>query len=354
MLCRLRTDAQRAALCVAVVAASATATSAQAVSPLREENFRREPNGVILGRVAPGASMRVVGSEGNWTQADLEGWVWLASLRASDTELDLVVSAAGGENIRSGPSGTIIGRLEEGALLEELERNPQWARVRRRGWIWSASVAAVAGAASAPTGARGSGPAPSTAARGGPPATARSGGPAARQPSGFANVGPSGAAILTAPDGDTLALAAPSRDLQVVSRDGNWARVRVEGWVWLPAATQGSAAPAAALAPVTPQDLTTNPDAHAGRVVSWLLQFISLERAEAIRTDFRQGEPFLLTRYGSGDGPFVYVAVPPERVTDVQGLVPLERITVTARIRTGASALTGSPIVDLLSFERSR
>jgi hypothetical protein len=348
---RLRTAARRVTLCLAVATASATATSAQAVSPRSEENFRREPNGVILGRVAPGASLQVVGRDGNWTQADVEGWVWLASLRASDTELDLVVSAAGGENLRNGPSGTIIGRLEEGALLEEVERNAQWARVRRRGWIWSASVAAAAGAPAA----RGSGPASApTTARGAAPPAARSGGPAARQPSGYANVGPSGAAILSSPDGDTIAQAAPSRDVQVVSREGNWARVRVEGWVWMPQGAQGAAAPATTLAAVTPQDLSGNPDAHAGRVVSWALQFISLERAEAIRTDFRQGEPFLLARYGGGDGPFIYVAVPPERVPEVEGLVPLERITVTARVRTGASSLTGSPIVDLLSFERSR
>jgi hypothetical protein len=91
-----------------------------------------------------------------------------------------------------------------------------------------------------------------------------------------------------------------------------------------------------------------------GRVVSWALQFISLERAEEIRTDFRQGEPFLLSRFGGPEGPFVYVAVPPERIAEVQGLVPLERITVTARVRTGASSFTGAPIVDLLSLERAR
>jgi hypothetical protein len=354
MLDRLRTVFPGLVLWAALLTASESAASAQAVSVLREENFRREPNGVILGRLAPGTSVQAVGREGNWVQADLEGWVWLASLRTSDTVLDLVVAAAGGENLRSGPSGTIIGRLEEGALLEELDRQPQWAHVRRRGWIWSASVSSESAgsgttAASAPAVARGRG--------GGTPQPARSGAPAAspaRQPSGYVSVGSSGAAILTAPDGDTLATAAPSRDLQVVSRDGNWARVRVEGWVWMPAGAQASATANPAPSALTPQDLTASPDAHAGRVVSWSLQFISLERAEAIRTDFRQGEPFLLTRYAGAEGPFVYVAVPPERVDDVEGLVPLERITVTARVRTGASSLTGSPIVDLLSFERSR
>ena len=130
--------------------------------------------------------------------------------------------------------------------------------------------------------------------------------------------------------------------------------MRVDGWVWMPTGAQGAASNETTPSTLTPQDLAANPDGNSGRVVSWTLQFISLERAEAIRTDFRQGEPFLLTRYGGSDGPFVYVAVPPERVTDVGGLVPLERLTVTARVRTGASSLTGSPIVDLLSFERAR
>ena len=105
---------------------------------------------------------------------------------------------------------------------------------------------------------------------------------------------------------------------------------------------------------LTPVDLMENPSAHRGRVVVWSLQFISLEQAERVRTDFFEGEPFLLCRFGDSDGAFVYVAVPPERVEEVKGLVPLEVITVTARVRTGASALTGTPIVDLLALQRAR
>jgi len=156
-------------------------------------------------------------------------------------------------------------------------------------------------------------------------------------------------------DGDTLALARPARDLQVISRDGNWARVRIEGWIWLPTSAVPDQPPAGASpSALQPEDLAREPDAHVGRVVAWGLQFISLERAEEIRTDFRQGEPFLLTRFGGPEGPFVYVAVPPERLTDMQGLVPLERVTVTGRVRTGASSFTGAPIIDLLSVERGR
>ena len=337
-----RTSARTLLVFAALVMAAPAGVFGQSRASVRaEENFRRAPNDVVLARLNPGTPLSVVGREDNWLEVDVEGWVWLASLQASNAGYDLVVSAAGGENLRDAPQGAVIGRLEDGALLEELGREPGWAHVRRRGWIWSASVNTAAASAPSPTA-----PSPSPpAAR--PTAPSQ---PTARRPEGFANVGGGGAPILTAPDGDTLAVASGRGDLQVISREGNWARVRLEGWVWMPAAGQGSvdAAPAA----LVPEDLTADPEGHVGRVVSWGLQFISLEAAEEIRTDFRRGEPFLLTRFGGPDGPFVYVAVPPELQSEVEGLVPLERITVTARVRTGASALTGTPIVDLLSVER--
>jgi len=301
----------------------------------------------VLGRLAPGAPLAVVGREGDWLQVDVEGWVWLASLQVSDSDFDLAVAATDGENLRSAPQGAIIGKLQDGALLEELGREPGWAHVRRRGWIWAASVSTTAPTTTAAA-PQASAPPPATTRAAAPTRAPEA--PTARRPEGFTSPGSAGAAILTAPDGDTLAVTTARGDLQVISREGNWARVRIEGWVWMPS---GAQAPAdAAPEALTPEDLTREPEAHVGRVVSWTLQFISLESAEEIRTDFRRGEPFLLTRFGGPDGPFVYVAVPPERRTEVQGLVPLERITVTGRVRTGASALTGTPIVDLLTLGR--
>jgi hypothetical protein len=328
-----------------VLAASPSHASAQAAATIRiEENFRREPNGVVLARLNPGTSLRVLSSDGNWTRVELEGWVWLRSLRVSDdASFDFVVSLGGGENLRAGPSGRILGRLREGALLTELERNVAWARVSRSGWIWTASLRGQAA---------GSGDGAPQDAN---PTTRRvPDEPAARAPGGFTNVGSSGAPILTAPDGDTLARVTPDSDLEVVGREGNWVRVRLEGWMWMPTAREsadrGDGSPAA----LDPSDVVNDPETYAGRVVSWALQFISLERAEAVRTDFFEGEPFLLTRFSGGDGPFVYVTVPKERLADVEGLVPLERISVTGRVRTGASSLTGTPIVELLAIERSR
>src|SRR5688572_26532920 len=128
---RHRTLSLRPLLLASLLATSADAASGQAARVATEENFRREPNGVVLGRLSSGAPLQVIGRQDNWLQVDVDGWVWLASLQASTTELDLTVSATGGENLRTAPQGTIVGRLEEGALLQEVGRETGWAHVRR-------------------------------------------------------------------------------------------------------------------------------------------------------------------------------------------------------------------------------
>jgi hypothetical protein len=126
----------------------------------------------------------------------------------------------------------------------------------------------------------------------------------------------------------------------------------MEGWVWAPASEPSDSAPGRTLVEVTPAEVAQNPDTYRGAMVEWELQFISAERAERVRTDFYEGEPFLLARAVSSAGHFVYVAVPPERLGEVEGLIPLERIVVTGRVRVGAAALTGNPILDLLEIVR--
>jgi hypothetical protein len=322
-----------------VWALCATPTQGQSVARVRtSENIRRVPNGEVLARVEPGATFTVVGRQDRWLQVDMEGWVWSRSLQVTDEDgFDLTVSEAQGENLRAAPSGGILARLGRGMLLEELDRSPGWIQVRRRAWVWAESV--VETSVTAPTGAVAA-PAPTS-------------GPAAQRPGGFAPAGAAGSAVLSAPGGDTLAHMAPGTEMEVVGREGSWARVRLEGWTWMPP-TEAAPAEAAPEKPLTPDDLSAAPGAYRGRVVEWRLQFISVEHAEKVRTDFFEGEPFLLTRFGDGDGPFVYVALPPDRIPESEGLVPLERLRVTGRIRTGASSLTGTPIIDLVALERVR
>ncbi len=299
----------------------------------KEENFRAEQNGTLLGQLRAGMSLEVLEATDDWLQFDFDGWIWTRSLQAVNRgAFDLVVSVEGGENIRGGPGGEILGHVEQGTLLETVERVAGWARVRRRAWVWRSSVALF-----------GTDPSGDSAGRSGLTTPSSSVG-VGEWAQGFSANAP----VLSTPDGDTLATLASSTNLQVLAREGNWTRVRLEGWIWLPeGADEGAGVSDATLASVV-----AAPDDYRGEVVQWDLQFISLERAEEIRTDFYETEPFLLTRMGDGDQSFVYVAIPPERLGEAQRLDPLERIRVLGRVRTGSARLTGSPILELLSFER--
>ena len=302
----------------------------------KEENFRAQQNGTLLGQLRAGMSLEVLEATDDWLQFDFDGWIWTRSLQAVNRgAFDLVVSVEGGENIRGGPGGEILGHVEQGTLLETVERVAGWARVRRRAWVWRSSVALF-----------GTDPSGDSAGRSGLTTPSSSVG-VGQWAQGFSANAP----VLSTPDGDTLATLASSTNLQVLAREGNWTRVRLEGWIWLPeGADEG-----AGVSPRTDATLASvvaAPDDYRGEVVQWDLQFISLERAEEIRTDFYETEPFLLTRMGDGDQSFVYVAIPPERLGEAQRLDPLERIRVLGRVRTGSARLTGSPILELLSFER--
>lgn len=309
-----------------------------------EENFRAEPNGTVLGRLRPGVELQMEAREGQWVRATLEAWLWTRSLQIRDEgSYDLVVEAEGGENVRSEPSGEILGRLEEGTLLQEVERRPGWILFRRTGWIWGPSVELPEN-----EGLRDDELPDEEELRNEVPL------PPEPNLDRWIRSGGEGAAILTGPDGDTLGRADPGSELRVLARQGNWARIRMEGWVWSPESREGEPGDTTVFSDVTPEELAQSPERYTGRVVSLSLQFISLERAETIRTDFYENEPFLLTRAPSGERSFVYVAVPPDRLGEVEGITPLERINVVGRVRTVAAKLTGSPVLELLDLSRVR
>jgi hypothetical protein len=327
----------RRVLCVTLMTVLALGVGShlhgQSLATVRvEENLRAEPQGSIIGRVRPGAAFSVVSVQEQWVRVDVVGWVWTASLRTTDrSDFPLSVSATPSENLRGEPQGEILAVLVQGTLLDELGEVTGWKRVRRRAWIWAESVEVEPGATARETSTE---PAP------------------ARAVEGWLGGGREGTPLLSGPDGDTLARTEPGANLQILAREGNWVRVRLEGWTWAPIGESPDAPDTSPVSDVTPEEVGQDPGAYRGRVVSWNLQFVSLERAEKVRTDFFEGEPFLLARTSTSGSSFVYVAVPPDRLGEVEGLIPLERINVVGRIRTGAAALTGNPILDLLELSR--
>lgn len=334
---------RRSLLAIAVILGAATTAAAQTARvAVPEENFRAEPGKTVIASLLEGTPLTLGEKNGQWREATLEAWIWRKSVGTTQRDgFDLVVQSRNGENLRDAPNGRRLARAREGMLLEQVEVRGEWVRVRRRGWIWEPSLAIErTGETAAPNAAAGTADTPRR--DGGAPATRTA-------PGTWQRLGALGATLLSAPDGDTLATLRPMTSIEVVAREGNWVRVRAEGWVWSPAlAEPGDTSDV--LRNISTAQLTADPDGFRGRVIEWTLRFIALERAEAIRTDFYEGEPFILAR-GPGDEPgFVYIAVPPDRLERLQGLTPLQTITVLARIRTARSQLMGAPVLDLIEL----
>ena len=314
--------------------------NAQATARVRvaEENFRREPNGTELATVLEGAELAVVSERGGWVQVELGGWIWAPSVAATSRDgFDLRVSTSGGENLRVRPQGRVVARLLEGSLLERVGASGNWVQVRRRGWLWRASLEIS----------------------GSPPASA-----GATAGSGSAGAGAAGATatlplvtaaapliVYATPGGDTIATFQPGTQAQVLGRTGDWIRIRIDGWVYGPEALD-SALRLADTGDLTPAQLRTNPARYKGALVRWRVQFVSLQRAEPARRDFEVGEPFLLARGPAGDAGFVYLAVPEELLPLAESLEPLDYVTVVGRVRTGRSSQMGGPVIDLTDIER--
>lgn len=319
--------------------AAAQTAEADEITPVRvvtEENFRQTPGGKRLATVREGTRLVVTGREDDWREVVLSGWAPTASLgQTGQNVYDLVVSRSGGEELRDEPNreGRVAAAMLRGFLLARVEVSGDWTRVRRTGWMWGPSLEEVE---TPPESA-------SSAGRASPGA-----GEASENPSERLVVGGTAVRMFLSPEGDTVGVARPGSDLTVLGRQGEWARVRMEGWVRSSELEDPEASDAAP--ELTIADLRANPGRFDGRRVSWELQFISLERAEPARTDFYEGEPFILARPPSAGEGFVYLAVPPELVSRVEQLEPLRSIRVRARVRTGRSALMGAPILDLLEL----
>ena len=269
---------------------------AQEAVVAEEENLRAEPNGAILGRLAPGTRVSPADRDGDWIQIEVRGFVFVPSLHVrSDGPLDLVVSAPGGENLREEPSGRISGRLESGTLLEEVSRIPGWIEVRRVGWMWAASL--------------------NVDADEGRNAILDSPSPLAEFPSP-----PPDPADPASGETTTDRFRAGAADATVVKSD------------------------------VSVSDIVGDPSAYEGQLVELDLQFISVERAERLRSDFYEGEPFLLMRSAEGSG-FVYLTVAPERISEMEAIPPLQGLRIVGRVRSAAAAFTGNPILELLEIE---
>ena len=324
-------------LCVTGLA-PATAATAQAGTAARlrvavpQEELRSAPGGNRIGLVLRGAALPAGPDRAGWREVTVEGWIPARAVRA-EAGPRYNLTATGQATVYAEPGGLPLARTLNGTRLRQLAREGAWVRVQRQGWVRSAATtpATRPPAAAAFVPARGAPPAQ--------PVREAKAAPARQTPP----VAPGGTLVLhTAPSGDTLAVLPPTAAVEVVERDGEWTRVRVEGWTRAPV----RGAPGG----LDLRTLRESPDAHRGREVRWTARFIALRRAEEIRTDFTPGEPYVLARDPNGEAGFVYIAVTPQQALAVKRLLPLQKFAFVARVRTGASSLMGHPVLELVEL----
>jgi hypothetical protein len=324
----MRGVARALSLILTLAAVPGPLRAQSAIVAVERENFRAAPEGVVVAELLEGTRLFLGETRGRWREATLEAWIWAPSVRAdSRAGHDLAVSAESGENLRATPNGRRVGRARTGMLLRRLGEEGGWVRVRRTGWIWGPSIRVVTEA-----------PEPEAPRE-----------PEVREPTREFLPAGEDALLRTAPGGDTLARVQPGVAVEVLAREGDWARVRVEGWTH--AASLGTdTTDGGVLTDVTPETLQAEPGLYRGRLLEWTIQFIALREAEPFRTDFLTGERFILARAPGDDAGFVYLAVPRELLPEVQTLTPLQRVRVVGRVRSARSSLTGAPVLELIEI----
>lgn len=331
-----------ACLLLAALAAGAAPAAAQTEARLgAETTFHKDPGGVHLVTLNRNTPVTVVRTRGNWSEVTVEGWIWSRSLGGTTRDgFNLVVTATGGENVRAQPDGQIIGRAVTGALFDRVRTQGGWTRVRRTGWVASSAVPAApatrepAPAPALPPAADTTPPVATTPAAGGPPPE-----------SPFPATGlVRGTSLSTVPAGETFAELTGPADARVVGRQGDWVRVRLEGWV----RAADLADPRAAEVPrITAEDLRRDPNRYVGETVDWRLQFLSIQVADELRPELPAGQPYLLARGPLPEAGFVYVIVGADQLGRFRQMAPLDEFEARAVIRAARTRYLPNPVIEL-------
>ncbi len=148
--------------------------------------------------------------------------------------------------------------------------------------------------------------------------------------------------------GGSLGQIARGTQVEVIARERDWVRIRLEGWV-----REGDLIIAdSSVRPLSGADIRNNPAAARGKLVRWEIEAVSLQAADPLRSGLVAGEHYILALGPGAEKTLVYMAVPPSLLAAARSLAPMSPVTVTARVRNGRSEPAGVPILDLQSLTR--
>lgn len=325
----------------------------------------KDPNGIRLATLVSGATYQVGRTREGHVQVTLEGWLPTTAVQATTRDgFDLVVTAGSGERLRSGPGTGTAARLQEGTLLNRAETRGNWVRVRRDGWVVRSGLSdptVETAAAPAPP------PARSAAAATPPPATPPAAQASAATPSAdsarvvrqapvSSDAGPgsgvapgmaglrAGTGIATTRDGKPVATFSDPSTVSVLERDGEWMRVRMEGWV----RAEDVTGDAPVIPSITGAMIREAPERFVGQAVTWRLQFLAVQEADVLRPEMPPGQPYLLARGPLPESGFTYVMVTRDQAAQFRRMTPLDEVTVEAVLRAGRTKFLPTPVLELV------
>jgi Bacterial SH3 domain. len=136
--------------------------------------------------------------------------------------------------------------------------------------------------------------------------------------------------------------------VDVIGKDHDWVRIRLEGWV----READLAVADSTLRVLSAADVRANPAAAQGKLVRWDVDAVALQTADALRTGLQPGEQYLLALGPGTEKTLVYIVIPANLIQTARSLPPMAPITVVARIRNGRSEPAGVPVLDLQSFTK--
>jgi hypothetical protein len=307
--------------------------------------FYQDVAGRRVARLAPGAIVTTSGATRNdWMQVTLDGWIFSTSVGRSDRpDFDLLVTRSPNENLRAAPAGPLVAELAQGFGLKRVpgDSGGRWVHVTRDGWVQRTALTPIADVVATRTVDSSDADTP----QGGLTPALRAGDSTVdstrAQPMRMTT-------LYRAPDGPEAGTLAAEIPLRVLSRNGEWTRVQLEGWV---KGGELQAAPAGVLVGVTAAELRAEPQRYAGQVVRWRLEFIAIQKADDLRPDIPSGSSYVLARGPLPERGFVYVIVPDIKLPAFRALTPLVTMQITARVRNGRSRYLGNPVVELISLE---
>ncbi|HEY7192274.1 MAG TPA: hypothetical protein VH439_00890 [Gemmatimonadales bacterium] len=312
--------------------------------------FYQDVAGRRIARLARGALVSGGATRNDWIQVTLDGWIFATSVGKSDrADFDLLVTRTPNENLRAAPAGPLIAELAQGFGLKRAtspDSSGRWVHVTRQGWVQRSALAPVADVVATRTADTAGDTSTSPS---GPTPAPRAGADTARvdstraQPTRMTTL--YRAADESGPEAGTIATDTP---LRVLSRNGEWTRVQIEGWV---KGGDLQAAPAGVQVGVTAAELRAEPQRYVGQALRWNLEFIAIQKADDLRPDIPSGASYVLARGPLPERGFVYVIVPDARLPAFRALTPLATMTLTVRVRNGRSRYLGNPVVDLISLE---